>query len=320
MTAREWLRAELDSELLVGEDTEAVETAWFDGALNAALAESGMSDRAIEFLLEVSSQDIAPAREVRPQVLAAAPGLAQRRQALGISVEEAAREVGIPPATYEAIENTPLRWRNVSGDRVAAYLARLGVSPAAFVRWVATQVPAGPQPAWGYRPGVVADRPVESGFGADDRERLITWGRSVLESRPDTSPPPGIRELLGRRWSPEAVNQRAAEIARSARERILATPMRTDAGTASAEDPLIALPAASGPEYPAFQFRPDGSPFGVVLEINDLLGAVDDPWGVADWWMTPNEILGARPDAMLHDDAAEEDLLRRAARWVLEAE
>ncbi|MDT0445431.1 hypothetical protein [Streptomyces johnsoniae] len=60
---------------------------------------------------------------------------------------------------------------------------------------------------------------------------------------------------------------------------------------------LLRLPGPGGePRWPAFQFAADGTPWPEVVEVNEVLDAVRDPWGVADWWFSPNAWLaGAVP-------------------------
>lgn len=58
---------------------------------------------------------------------------------------------------------------------------------------------------------------------------------------------------------------------------------------------------------PAFQFDEHGAPISVVLRVNQVLGAREDPWGVADWWLSANvwlhqppfALVGRTPDDML---------------------
>ncbi len=78
---------------------------------------------------------------------------------------------------------------------------------------------------------------------------------------------------------------------------------------------LIRLPRPDGTaQLPAFQFGPSGAPWPVVREINELLDAVGDPWGVACWWVDPHERLDAAPAALL--GRGEDTLLRLAANTV----
>ncbi|MDI9913771.1 hypothetical protein [Rhodococcus sp. IEGM 1379] len=63
---------------------------------------------------------------------------------------------------------------------------------------------------------------------------------------------------------------------------------RNTASRLTSTGTVIALPASGQKLYPAFQFdsthqkvRP------IVAQINRILGAKDDPWGVASWWLNP---------------------------------
>ncbi|WP_335980675.1 hypothetical protein [Streptomyces sp. CA2R106] len=63
---------------------------------------------------------------------------------------------------------------------------------------------------------------------------------------------------------------------------------------------LIRLPAAGGRlRLPRFQFTAGLRPLPPVLEVNALLAAGRDPWGAADWWLSANAWLGARPVDLL---------------------
>ena len=60
---------------------------------------------------------------------------------------------------------------------------------------------------------------------------------------------------------------------------------------------LLGLPHGRGFVYPAFQV--DSSKKNVrpeVREVNQILEAAADPWGVASWWVSGNDrLMGARP-------------------------
>lgn len=79
------------------------------------------------------------------------------------------------------------------------------------------------------------------------------------------------------------------------------------------EDPgLIRLRRDDGPDrLPAFQFGGDGRPRDLVMHINRLLDADEDPWGVADWWLGRNAWLDGIPAALLGH--VEDDRLLAAA-------
>lgn len=67
-------------------------------------------------------------------------------------------------------------------------------------------------------------------------------------------------------------------------------------------------------QLPAFQFTPVGTPWPVVQEVNVVLDAAADPWGVTCWWVDPHEGLAATPADLLGQ--GHDDLLRRAAAAV----
>lgn len=63
---------------------------------------------------------------------------------------------------------------------------------------------------------------------------------------------------------------------------------------------LIGLPVGGEFVYPEFQFCSDTNCLReAVGEVNMELGAVDDPWGAADWWFSENEWLEALPVDLL---------------------
>ena len=80
---------------------------------------------------------------------------------------------------------------------------------------------------------------------------------------------------------------------------------------------LLGLPRGRGYLYPVFQFdhlREDIFP--EVRAVNELLGAVDDPWGVASWWVSTNARVDAAPMELVGTDRA--DNLPVLARAVAE--
>jgi hypothetical protein len=65
------------------------------------------------------------------------------------------------------------------------------------------------------------------------------------------------------------------------------------------DGPLVRLPfQPDDVRIPVFQIAPTGQPYDVVLEVNRLLLAETDPWGVACWWIDADEGL-TRPPAEL---------------------
>lgn len=97
-----------------------------------------------------------------------------------------------------------------------------------------------------------------------------------------------------------------AEAQPSPYERLLAAPalteddLRDNFGVEATAPELIRLRRRDGTErLPAFQFDGTGRPREVVVAVNRMLGAAEDPWGVADWWLGPNPWLAATPAALL---------------------
>ncbi|MFD5316755.1 hypothetical protein [Streptomyces sp. NPDC127098] len=83
---------------------------------------------------------------------------------------------------------------------------------------------------------------------------------------------------------------------------------------------LLRLPGEGGePRYPSFQFAADGSPWPEAVEVNGVLDAARDPWGAADWWLSPNAWLAGAVPAHLVGTAAG-GALPATARYLLEGD
>ncbi|MCX4529756.1 MULTISPECIES: hypothetical protein [unclassified Streptomyces] len=108
------------------------------------------------------------------------------------------------------------------------------------------------------------------------------------------------------------------------RERLLAAPSLGDAEALEGGcDPyapgLIRLHGAGGViRLPAFQFAADGRARPLVREVNALLDADHDPWGAADWWLSPNGWLDGVPARLL--GTPQEQRLVSAAELLTEGE
>lgn len=105
------------------------------------------------------------------------------------------------------------------------------------------------------------------------------------------------------------------------RDRLLGFPalnapwVAEHAGTAH----LVRLRAEGGREQlPRFQFEDEFSPWPVVLEVNAILDAERDPWGVADWWLSANAYLGEPPADLL--GCGRDGQLVGTARYVVEGD
>ncbi|MEU5524077.1 hypothetical protein ABZ759_26325 [Streptomyces sp. NPDC047860] len=105
------------------------------------------------------------------------------------------------------------------------------------------------------------------------------------------------------------------------RDRLLRAPALTLTENAAhgrdtahpAVDPrLIVLAGEYGEKHlPAFQFEAGNMPWAVVLEVNSVLGSGTDPWGAADWWLSPHSWWGA-PPAELVGHGRDDELLTAA--------
>ena len=70
---------------------------------------------------------------------------------------------------------------------------------------------------------------------------------------------------------------------------------------------LVGLPSGRGYLYPAFQFDQERRDvFAEVRAVNERLEAVDDPWGVASWWISRHARLGARPADLVGNDRGDD--------------
>lgn|SRR5574340_585618 len=79
--------------------------------------------------------------------------------------------------------------------------------------------------------------------------------------------------------------QVAEALHRSASDRSVASRLRR-------EGEIVGVPVGNSYRYPAFQFdETTASVRPEVAEVNALLGAHEDPWGVASWWLSPSARL-----------------------------
>jgi len=82
---------------------------------------------------------------------------------------------------------------------------------------------------------------------------------------------------------------------------------------------LVAVPHRNQFLYPAFQIDAEhGFVRPSVAEVNVALGAAEDPWGVASWWISPNGALGEERPVELLGDVTREQALVDVARALVE--
>lgn len=126
----------------------------------------------------------------------------------------------------------------------------------------------------GSRLAGAAPGPVPAGFTAQDLAVLVLDGHRM------------VGPVLG-----------------AVRDRLLAAPALTappEEGPDAHDPRLVRLRGVGGAVLlPAFQFRSPRQPWPVVLAVNEVLDAARDPWGAADWWLSPNAWLTAAPASLL---------------------
>lgn len=122
---------------------------------------------------------------------------------------------------------------------------------------------------------------------------------------------------MGVTWDPEVVTAASARLLAEARAKtrmeIVALGVRPRPRAVPRGQSVIWI---RGEGAPIFQFDNAGELRPIVDEVNRLLGATSDPWGVASWWLESNIWLGDRRPIDLVDGPQEVRLLR-AARLLL---
>jgi hypothetical protein len=155
------------------------------------------------------------------------------------------------------------------------------------------------------------DTRLSSPGSADYALVAAALGRRIATPTPDdrAAQPPSQSEPHQLPAAPSA-----DEVASGAQSRLLNLPCVT-AGwlRMRGHDPrtrdLIRLGADGA--LPAFQFDADGAPRPIVLAVNRLIDADDDPWGAADWWTGANAWLEAAPADLIGH--VQDDVLVAAA-------
>jgi hypothetical protein len=119
-------------------------------------------------------------------------------------------------------------------------------------------------------------------------------------------------------WLPEGGDGAGAPVLSGVVDRLLRAPALTEdevrqRGADPADPHLIRLGRREGGhQWPEFQFTPGAGPLPVVRIVNDLLNAVNDPVGAADWWLSRNAWLDGQPSMLI--GVVPDDHLVRAAR------
>ncbi|MGH3187306.1 MAG: hypothetical protein ACRDPY_22815 [Streptosporangiaceae bacterium] len=147
--------------------------------------------------------------------------------------------------------------------------------------------------------------------------RALTEGTLFLSATKD---PTELRTSLRARGSIQLDAEPTPDgLLRSVAERLLRAPALTEDQVAGrggdpADPGLIRLDRPDGPaQWPSFQFAPDGGPWPVVREINQILDAATYPLGAAEWWLSRNDWLDEVPSELI---GVADDRLVRAARAI----
>ncbi len=127
-----------------------------------------------------------------------------------------------------------------------------------------------------------------------------------------------VRSTPGEPRAEQSEPPLADDFSRRVKARLLSLPSVAtgDAGyfdSAASHLIRLARPDRSW-QVPSFQFAEAGLPWPIVQEVNELLDAAADPWGVTCWWVDPHERLNAAPAELL--GTGQDQLLRRAAMAV----
>lgn len=78
---------------------------------------------------------------------------------------------------------------------------------------------------------------------------------------------------------------------------------------------VVALRSGSRYLFPAFQFcEARHEVWPIAAEVNRALGAHDDPWGVASFWLTRDGYLDSSPADLVEVRARADDIRKAAAR------
>lgn len=144
---------------------------------------------------------------------------------------------------------------------------------------------------------------------------VVGKARLVATREPAQAVQAALDRLAGAlRAGPAAVVSVAGEpvTAAAVRRRLAGVPAYGPEDVADPTAPdLIRLRVGGRVRLPRFQFSADRAPDSVVLQVNRLLDAEHDPWGVASWWFDRHAWLRGTPADLL--DGPPEQRLRLAA-------
>jgi hypothetical protein len=173
-------------------------------------------------------------------------------------------------------------------------------------------------------PVLPVEHPVRRAFATESAKLdrgSVNWDAALADLRPHLSVTAAAPPLIGPGGGPGTPDQQEG-IRREVERWLLAAPTLGESevrrrGADPQDRGLIRLRLPGDDvRLPAFQFGADGRPHPVVVTINLLLDAHDDPWGVADWWLGGNAWIGAVPADVI--GSVDDQVLIEAARAVFE--
>lgn len=114
------------------------------------------------------------------------------------------------------------------------------------------------------------------------------------------------REIEWQRTSAEKVGAPDPDrVDAEAEARIWTVPLLAVQATGRPLRNMLVLNREGDRVAPVFQFDHHRRLLTFAAEVNELLGADDDPWGVASWWLTPHAALHGIPADELRIGAQE---------------
>lgn len=186
---RRQIRAELADPGPAGRDLDPEIGRLLDAAI-AGLQPTDEWLEAVDAIVErrdltSAAVDSAVLNAVRSALQVEGPNLAALRDGLGLSIQDAATQLGVSRRAMEQIEGSrPLGWLRVRASAVASYLDSLGVRRADFLRWLATLLATrAPHYAYGYRPGERPTEPVTTDQDSQLADEFRGWAAAVLAAK-----------------------------------------------------------------------------------------------------------------------------------------
>lgn len=157
----------------------------------------------------------------------------------------------------------------------------------------------------------------------DQVSALLAMGpgleRSLAQRLADVTASATRARIVGEATAPLLEDHLMLDSASVSRVLGKAATSRNTASRLLAAGAVVALPVGQRRLYPEFQFDAASSRVRpIVAEVNKLLDAKNDPWGVASWWLNRTDFSDdPRSPAELAVDGRRDDDLRDMAHDLL---